>query len=209
MTPDRARTPDYSQTKRSIEHVLPLGLAFTLTIFPLWLVFTLSILAIIYGAFLSKFLSKTTFRDFEKKQGYSVGKIAYAVSVFILLLLFHGRMHVVAGAWAVMALGDPAATIAGKKWGQKSLPWNSKKTWVGTTAFTLAASAGCFLLLWYSMATAGIGMVAPWWSLIAMAFCTAVVGAFFESSDLGINDNFTVPLSAGILLYIQTRILIL
>lgn len=209
MTAQNTHKRDYSQGKRSIEHVLPLGFAFSLTIFPLWLVFVLSVTAVIYGAYLSKRLSKTTFRDDEKKVGYSVGKIAYGVSVLILLLLFYRQMHIVAGAWAIMALGDPAATLAGRRWGRKPVPWNPAKTWTGTLAFFIFATSGCFGLLWYTVATtkSEIAVTVP--VLMAMAVCTAAVTAIIESVDFKINDNFTVPLSAGILLFVQTKIWIL
>ena len=131
----------------------PLGFVFSLTLFPLWLIFVLAILAVVYGLALSRHLSQRTFRPEERQRGYSMGKIAYAISVFFLLVFFHKRMHIVAGAWSIMALGDASATLIGMMWGRFLLPWNKNKSWAGLFAFFLAGTAGSFLLMWYTVAT--------------------------------------------------------
>ncbi len=199
----------YSETKRKIEHIVPLGFAFTLTIFPKWLVFTLSVTAVVYGIFLSRLLVKGTWRDEEMRKGFSTGKAAYGIMVLILLLIFHKKMQIAAGAWAVMALGDGAASIIGIRYGKTKLPWNKDKSWMGMLAFTLAGFAACAGLLYYTQATGDasttIGSAFALLSakrLMAMALITSAVCAAVESLPLPVNDNISIPALAGLLLYL-------
>ena len=195
----------FSQTRRSIEHVLPVGFAFTLTVFPLWLVFALSVAAIAYGVVFSRALSRSTFRPEEQQRGYSIGKIGYAVSVFILLVLFHRQMYVVAGAWAIMALGDAAATLTGTRFGRARLWWNRDKSWVGSAAFWCFGTIGCFALMWYTVATGADPVPLDIEALVWISLMAAGICALAESLALPINDNFVVPLTAGGSLFLLTR----
>ncbi|MCZ7586926.1 MAG: hypothetical protein M5R36_28250 [Deltaproteobacteria bacterium] len=136
----------YSEMKRKVEHIAPLGFAFTLTIFPKWLVFTLSVTSIVYGIFISKRVVKGTLRQGELDRGFSLGKAAYGIMILLLLILFHHRMHVVAGAWALLALGDGSASIFGTLYGGTKLPWNDEKSPAGLIGFVVVGTLACFLL---------------------------------------------------------------
>ncbi len=201
----------YSEWKRKAEHILPLGFAFTLTIFPKWLVFTLSVIAIIYGVFVSKRVVKGTLREGEIERGFSLGKTAYGVMIFLLLFIFHNRMQVVAGAWALLALGDGSATIAGTYLGRRKLPWNAKKSWAGLLAFLVVGTLACALLLLYTQATgiSGHTISADFAAFSAgriwtVAYGTTIVCALAETIDQPLDDNILIPALSGLLLYCMT-----
>jgi dolichol kinase len=85
----------------------------------------------------------------------------------------------------VLAVGDPAAFLAGKRWGRRKL-WREKSV-VGTSAFFLVSMAACLLLL--KLIGAGPGA----WSRLALAASVSAVGAFTELFSDQLEDNFTVP----------------
>ncbi len=201
----------YSEMKRKMEHIAPFGFAFTLTIFPKWLVFILSIVAIIYGLFISKRVVKGTLRDSELQKGFSLGKAAYGIMVLILLLFFHHRMHVVAGAWALMALGDGSASIFGTLWGRNKLPWNKDKSWMGLLGFSLVGSLACAGMLLYTQYTGDVGSTIDvafaafsFDRIVLVALMTTLICAAFETLPLPVDDNISIPALAGILLSIFT-----
>lgn len=188
--------------------MVPLGFAFTLTIFPVWLVFTLAGISIVYAVFVSGRMPWKSIKDQEREKGYSPGKIAYAVSVLVLLIIFYRQMHIVAGAWAIMALGDSSATLSGKKWGKKTWPWGKNKTMVGTLAFVIFGTIGSFLMIWYIAATGDAPTGLTLGSIFLIAGVASMVCGFVESFDTPINDNFLVPGAAGGMIYLLTRILL-
>lgn len=206
-------TASYSEMKRKVEHIAPLGFAFTLTIFPKWLVFTLSVTAIVYGIFVSKRVVKGTLREAELARGFSIGKAAYGIMILILLLLFHERMHVVAGAWAILALGDGSASIFGTRFGGEKLPWNRDKSWAGLAGFLGVGTLACFGLLAYTQSTGDVGTTIDAafaaysaGQLLMIAAIANGVCAVFETLRLPIDDNILVPGLAGALLHLLTRV---
>ncbi|MBZ0271115.1 hypothetical protein K8I61_03705 [bacterium] len=201
----------YSEMKRKAEHIAPLGFAFTLTIFPKWLVFTLSVTAIVYGVFLSKRVVTGTLRNKELARGFSVGKTAYGVMILMLLAIFHTRMHIVAGAWAILALGDGSASIFGTKIRSAKLPWNPEKSFAGLVGFVLVGTLACFGLLVYTQATGDVGVTIDA-AFAAMSaggiFLTALIAtsicAAAETLPQPIDDNILVPGLAALLLHFLT-----
>lgn len=198
----------YSELKRKAEHIIPLGFAFTLTVFPKWLVFTLAITAILYGLFLSRRLVKGTLREAERTRGFSLGKTAYGVMILILLLIFHNNMQVVAGAWALLALGDGAATLFGTLMDSPRLPWNAAKSWAGLFGFLLIGVPACVGLLWYTQTTGQVGQTInaafanfSFRQVAAIGLGVTIVCAVAESIDQPLDDNILIPALAGGLLF--------
>lgn len=120
----------------------------------------------------------------------------YPISVLILVLCF--PLPVAAGAWVVMAVGDSVSTWLGKRWGRRKLPWNGKKSYLGTFSFVLAAIPAAFVtMLWvYSGNPSGLDLTD--FDLVSLAAVGTVVAALFESFPFPIDDNWTVPLSAAL-----------
>lgn len=123
------------------------------------------------------------------------GIVAYPISVLVLILLFGRRMEVVGAVWAIMALGDGFASVAGEALRGPAVPWNSSKTWSGFFGFVAAGTMGSFLLgRWVDPSF-------PSTKVLIVCVATAAVGAVVESLPIGLDDNFSVPLVCGSFMY--------
>jgi uncharacterized protein (TIGR00297 family) len=123
------------------------------------------------------------------------GIVAYPVSVFLLILLFGRRMEVVAAVWAIMALGDGSASVAGETMRGPAIPWNPRKRWVGFLAFIVVGSLGGFVLGKWTAPSF------PPLKMLIVCAATAVVGAVVETLPTGLDDNISVPLVCGGFMY--------
>jgi len=203
-----------SETKRKIEHIVPVVFVLLLRYLNTWQALLFAFVGIMYGLFLSKMFVTGAFREHEQEKGFSPGKLIYGVMVFILILLFYHKMYIVAGAWAIMSLGDGCSNIFGKAYGKRKLPWNPEKSWAGSAAFVLFGGLGAAILMWWvnlGQAPAQIIQGQMQTTLTCSyffvpAFLAAFVAAGVESLPLKINDNITVPLTAGLFLYATTII---
>ena len=75
-------------------------------------------------------IGRGLYRDAGRR--HDTGIVAYPAMVLLLILVFRGTyLPIAAAVWAMMAFGDPAASIAGPAVGAPALPWNRRKTWVG------------------------------------------------------------------------------
>ncbi len=135
-------------------------------------------------------------REAEVAAGSSIGNILYPLSVLLLILIFWQRLEVAAAAWGILAFGDGMASVAGMALGREKLPWNPRKSWVGTGAYVICgALAAAALLLWtapgrYSLAFA-----------LAAGFGAALLAALLESLPQGLDDNLGVPLVSALFLF--------
>lgn len=108
------------------------------------------------------------------------GAVFFFMGAFCALLLFSQQNA--AAAVAVLALGDSMSTVVGKMWGRHRLFLNKSKSWEGSLAFFLFAAAALLFFVQPQKA-------------IVVAALTAVVEALPR-----LDDNFTVPIAAGLLL---------
>jgi dolichol kinase len=83
----------------------------------------------------------------------------------------------------VFAFGDGASTLVGLK-GSHRIPYNRKKTWEGSLAFFLTASA------------VSVFFLGP----AALVLCAIL--AFVESLPIPFDDNFTITLAGAALSYV-------
>jgi uncharacterized protein (TIGR00297 family) len=127
--------------------------------------------------------------------GVWTGIVIYPISVLALILLYRHDLHIVAATWAIMALGDGTAGVAGSALRGPALPWNRAKTWSGFLGFIVAGAAGAYVLTRW--AAPGVSPD------VALRICaaTALVGAIVESLPVGVDDNATVPLVAGAFMF--------
>ncbi len=107
------------------------------------------------------------------------GSATYAGGILILVTVLEQVPEIAAGI-VVIALGDSASTIIGRK-GIHRIPHNPKKTIEGTLAFMLGSLPAYFF----------VGPVA-----IPLAF----IIAFIESIDFKFDDNLTIPLATVVML---------
>ncbi|HHT9138440.1 MAG TPA: DUF92 domain-containing protein [Candidatus Wunengus sp. YC60] len=203
-----------SETKRKIEHIVPVVFVLLLRYLNTWQALLFAFVGIMYGLFLSRMFVKGAFREHEQEKGFSFGKLIYGIMVFILILLFYKKMYVAGGAWAIMSLGDGCSNIFGKTYGKRKLPWNSEKSWVGSAAFVFFGGLGAAILMWWvNLSQSPVQIIQgqvqtplTWSYFLICGFLAALAAAGVESLPLKINDNITVPLTAGLFLYATTII---
>jgi uncharacterized protein (TIGR00297 family) len=123
------------------------------------------------------------------------GIVAYPISVLVLILLFGRRMEVVGAVWAIMALGDGFASVAGESLRGPAVPWNRGKTWSGFGAFIAVGTLGSFALARW------IDPSLPELKVLLVCAATATVGAVVETLPIGLDDNISVPLVCGGFMY--------
>lgn len=141
---------------------------------------------------------KHLWRPHEHERGASVGIILYPLAVLLLILIFWQRLEVAAAAWGILAFGDGMASVAGMALGRRKLPWNPRKSWIGSGAYVLFGGlAAAALLVWTAPAQ---GRAYDWAFALAVGFATALLSAALESLPQGLDDNIGVPLVSGLFL---------
>jgi uncharacterized protein (TIGR00297 family) len=127
---------------------------------------------------------------------HDVGIIAYPAMVALLILVFSGKhIPIAAAVWAMMAFGDPAASIAGRTVGGPTLPWNSGKTWVGLLSNWAVGGAASVLVFLF------VSRREPSADAVAILMIGAAIYAFLESVRAGIDDNLVGALPTALAVY--------
>jgi uncharacterized protein (TIGR00297 family) len=168
------------------------------------------------------------YRPADIARGFPAGILLYPLSVLLLILTFPARLDIVAAAWAILAVGDGTATLVGTlnakpartakpeddanleegffasfarlAFPQGRLPWNPDKSVAGTTAFVVFGGlAGVALAWWVRPVVTPVPPIA--FTLVA-PLVAAIVAAFVESIPVKLDDNLTVPASAGTVLWV-------
>lgn len=85
----------------------------------------------------------------------------------------------------ILAFGDPAALLAGKRWGKTKL-WR-EKTLVGTSAFFFVSLIVC--LAFFALVRPEMALL----QIMALIVIVSAAGAVTELFSQRINDNFTIP----------------
>lgn len=158
--------------------------------------------AVAFAAFLVNLLvlPRTAFGRSLRREGEPRwnGLVAYPLAVALGYVLF--PPHFAALAWAVMALGDPAATIAGRSREWKArIPWNRRKSVAGSAVFVLAATVGFMGVLYALRALEGAGWKGPHEPPdgLALAAGAAFLGALVEAIPWPADDNLPILLAVG------------
>jgi uncharacterized protein (TIGR00297 family) len=144
--------------------------------------------ALLFNLFALPAFGRSIYRDAEKRR--DAGIVAYPASVLLVILLLRHALPAAAAIWGMMAFGDPAASIAGRTLGGSRLPWNRAKTWSGSTACAVFGALGGAALMAFT------GRVAFGYALGAFAGF-ALLGAFLESLDTGLDDNVVPGLAVA------------
>jgi dolichol kinase len=97
--------------------------------------------------------------------------------------------HAIELGAVVLAVGDPTASLVGKRWGRRKLI--GEKSIAGTVAFALSAAIAGLVFLLLVHPTMGLAAMAQ------VAVLAALAGAAAEVSSDQLDDNATVPLLAG------------
>jgi len=115
-----------------------------------------------------------------KRKSDERGFIYFFVGIILTLYLFKFNIAIANAAIIIFLFGDSASTIFGKKFGKTHLPFNKRKTIVGTSAFFIVATIGALTQV-------------P----LLPAFFGALCGAITEAYS-PIDDNIPIPIIAGI-----------
>jgi uncharacterized protein (TIGR00297 family) len=145
---------------------------------------------------------KKLWREHEHDAGSSIGIILYPFTVLLLILVFWQRLEVAAAAWGILAFGDGMASVAGMALGREKLPWNPRKSWMGTLAYVLCGTVAAAVLLVWTAPVQGRDYLGNngWAFALAAAFAATVLAAALESLPQGLDDNLGVPLVSGLFL---------
>jgi uncharacterized protein (TIGR00297 family) len=139
-----------------------------------------------------------------REAGTWTGIIIYPISVLLLILFYRHALYVVAAVWAIMALGDGLASVAGEAFDGPRLPFNAEKTWSGFAAFMVAGTAGAYLLARWAVPPPDPStgtFPPPPLAILLVCAATALVGALVESAPARLDDNLSVPLVSGAFMY--------
>jgi dolichol kinase len=110
------------------------------------------------------------------------GAITFYFGSFLATILFNS--YIAIASIAVLALADSLSTLVGYYLGKHKLPINKKKSWEGSITFFAAA----FTVLYF-------------FANPVKALLIAVIVTFVEMLPK-IDDNLTVPLSTGLLMFL-------
>lgn len=195
-----------------------------------WQAVAFATLALLFNLLLLHPLTgRRLLRSRERERGYSWGVILYPAVVLVAILVFHRRLELAAAVWGLLAFGDGMAGFAGVAVGGPRLPWNPRKTWIGLVAFVMwGATASAFLLRWTQLAIiepgprgAAVGthvgssflitstqdaIVSQTTMLVAGCLVAALIAGVVESLETGIDDNITVGLVGGAVLFAATLV---
>ena len=141
---------------------------------------------------------RSLYRKDDHQRGYPIGILLYPISVLLLIVLFSNRLYIAAASWAIMAWGDGMASIIGRRFGSKKIPWNADRSYAGTFAFFLFGGLGAMFFTKFVWVDAPEPLL---WYTVAVPWIAALIASIVETVPSGVNDNLSVPISAGIVLW--------
>jgi uncharacterized protein (TIGR00297 family) len=133
-------------------------------------------------------------RKEEGERRFSVGITLYAATVLLLIVTFRGNLPVATAGWGYLAFGDGFASLAGLTLGGARLPWNPKKSLVGSLAYVVFGFLGASFL--YGFLSSRVPSV----SELVCLFAGAAAGAAVESLPSELDDNVLPPLLGAVVL---------
>ena len=184
-----------SEYKRKTVHIGSSGFALLLRWLNFWQAGLLALAAFLFNwQILPRIGGKGLYRQEDHQRGYPIGILLYPFSVLLLILCFPNYLHLVACAWGIMAWGDGFASIFGKKFGRKKLPWNQNRSYAGSLAFLFFGGISAVLF------TKWVWIDPPephFWYIVVIPLLAAFFAALVETIPVEINDNLTVPVAAA------------
>ena len=143
------------------------------------------------GRLYGKLFRKMLRNDVKPGQWVVSGGAPVLAAALLVNLIF--PYQIAAAALAVMLTGDAAAALVGRKFGKHKLVNN--KSWEGTVSFVITA--------YFFLALTGICNQMPMQFYLA-GILAVIAGAVVElfTAQLKIDDNFSIPMTAGVVLYI-------
>lgn len=149
----------------------------------------LGLLAIGHALYFSPRWVRVTTREEEATRGFSRGKLYYALAVLALVLIFHDRLYIAAGVWAILAVGDSLSNLVGRRLGRIRLPYNPEKSLAGLLTFWMGGTLGAWCLLWWNVPASDNVSSAVLW---LYACVTSLLCALAESLPAVVDDNLVI-----------------
>jgi uncharacterized protein (TIGR00297 family) len=197
-------TTTHSESARQWIHIGSGCFALLLRYLTWWQAATAAGLAIFFNAIvLPRMGGQRLYRPEDRARGFPLGILLYPLAVLGLILVFPTRLDIAAAAWAILAVGDGAATLVGRRADSSGrtakLPWNPEKTIAGTAAFMVCGAAAGVALAWWTRRPAPLStftVIAP--------ILAAVAAAFVETLPVRLDDNISVPVVAAAVLWLSS-----
>jgi uncharacterized protein (TIGR00297 family) len=189
----------HSEYKRKAVHIGSSLFALLLRYLTWWQAALCAVAAFVFNALiLPRIGGRNLYRSDDLRRGFPIGILLYPISVLLLILLFPHRLYIAAAGWAIMAWGDGFASVVGRKYGSRKLPWNPNRSWAGSVAFiVIGGIAAVFFTAW----TFGPHRPEPaLWYVVGIPLLASLLAAVVETVPCGIDDNASVPLTAGLLI---------
>ncbi|MEO8430138.1 MAG: DUF92 domain-containing protein [Acidobacteriota bacterium] len=152
----------------------------------------LALSALLFNLFAMPRIGRGIYRD--RSGARDAGIVSYAAVVLLLVLLFRRHLEIAAAVWAMLAIGDPAAAIAGRAFPGRGLPWNRRKSWSGVLANF--AGGGIAALFAFRFVAGALPMGAA-----GAIVAGAAAFAFAESLSTGVEDNLVAPVAGALVLW--------
>jgi len=179
---------------------IPIGYFFLAYKTTLWILipFTLFALIIDYGRYYVKWIDRffnwafhSILREHERDNGRKLlsGGSYVLISACICILVFPKIIAIT--AFTILIISDTASALVGRRFGKNHF---LDKSLEGSMAFIISATIVVFIT----------PKVNGLWQEYLLGFVAAFIGAIIEAMSvrLRVDDNFAVPLSIGIILWI-------
>jgi uncharacterized protein (TIGR00297 family) len=219
----------HSERARQWVHIGSVAFALLLRVLNWWEAALLALFALAFNALiLPRVGGRRLYRPVDQARGFPLGILLYPISVLFLVLAFPSRLDIAAAAWGILALGDGAATLVGQAVAtnaehaelaernssadsagsalivRRRLPWNPEKTVAGTVAFIVCGgTAAVGLALW---TRANVTPEPPIAFAVVAPLVAALAAALVESIPVRLDDNVSVPLTAGAVLWLGSLV---
>jgi phytol kinase len=132
------------------------------------------------------------------------GPLYYGLVFVVLTLVYWKDSPIGIVALMIMCGGDGLADVAGRRWGARKLPWNTRKSWIGSLGMLLGGwilAAVIFSIFTFSGTFSG-----PVWKSLPALIVIVIACTIIETLPVNEIDNLTVTATAilfGHLLFIS------
>jgi len=155
------------------------------------------------------FLTQSMVDETRYSRLHGYGPVFYIISIGVLLIALWSQKPIVMAATMMMAWGDGAASAITPSLKKRHLYPFSDKSFEGSAMMFIFAFLGA--LLSYSIAVSTGIMFASLGSILVLCTIGALVGTVAEAltlSHVRAFDNFTVPFTCAVALYLVTPLVV-
>ncbi len=193
----------HSEDARQWVHAGSVAFALLLRVLTWWQAAALAAFALAFNILVLPYVGgRRLYRPTDEARGYPLGILLYPLAVLLLVLAFPSRLDIAAAAWGVLAVGDGAATLVGRRAGWRRWPWNVDKTVGGSLAFVMAGGAAATALAWWT--APNVTPPPSSWFIAIAPGAAALVAAAVETIPVRLDDNLSVPATAAVVLWLAS-----